>query len=382
MLKIVKMTVYLVLGGIVLLILIGLIWLKTSPEFGGSHQHADVERFKQSNQYKDGIFVNSTETVMDISFWESVKLAKEFFNTSNNRQPDFEIPVSKVDSLTIADKTSETQLIWFGHSAFLLQIEGKNILLDPMFGDVPAPHPWLGKNRYGALPIEVEQLPDIDAIILSHDHYDHLDYGSIQKLKDKTKQFFVPLGVGTHLRSWNIAASKIKELDWWDDTSFEGLDLIFAPARHFSGRGLTDRAKTLWGSWIIRSQADTLYFSGDSGYGPHFKEIGEKYGPFDFAMIECGQYNEKWNAIHMMPEESAQAGIDLSAKKIMPIHWGAFTLALHSWTDPVERIQAKAQELKLPLVLPKIGEIVRINDSIRDNEEWWVNNLKTISRFN
>jgi L-ascorbate metabolism protein UlaG (beta-lactamase superfamily) len=251
-------------------------------------------------------------------------------------------------------------------------MDGKNILIDPMFGPVPAPHPWLGRARFtDGLPLEIAQLPMIDAMLISHDHYDHLDYGSIRALNAKTKEFFVPLGVGAHLRSWGIEASRIHEMDWWDEADHGSLHFAFAPARHFSGRGLTDRFSTLWGSWVIHGKQDSIYFSGDSGYGPHFQEIGAKYGPFDFAMMECGQYNEKWPLIHMMPEETAQAAVDLGAKAMMPIHWGTFVLAMHSWTDPVERVTKRAEELGMPVITPRIGAVVSLDALATFRERWW-----------
>jgi L-ascorbate metabolism protein UlaG (beta-lactamase superfamily) len=252
-------------------------------------------------------------------------------------------------------------------------MDGKNILIDPMLGESPSPLPFLGSKRYSdELPIAIEKLPQIDAIIISHDHYDHLDYGSIKRLKAKTDQFFMPLGVGSHFESWGVDSSAIHELVWWDEINFEELELTFAPSRHFSGRGLTDRNSTLWGSWIIKGTNENIYFSGDGGYGPHFKEIGEKHGPFDFAMIECGQYNKNWEQIHMMPEQSAQAAIDVNAKVMMPIHWGAFSLALHSWIDPIERVSAEAKKLNIPLVAPEIGSPVVVSELPKDWGEWWV----------
>jgi L-ascorbate metabolism protein UlaG (beta-lactamase superfamily) len=161
-------------------------------------------------------------------------------------------------------------------------------------------------------------------------------------------------------------------MDWWDELQVDDLKLAFTPSRHFSGRGLNNRFSTLWGSWVIQGESDNIYFSGDGGYGPHFKEIGEKYGPFDFAMMECGQYNERWKEIHMMPEQTAQAGVDIQAKVIMPIHWAAFSLAMHSWTDPVERVLKKADELELPVLVPKIGSFIELDGKIQTRDKWWV----------
>jgi len=197
-----------------------------------------------------------------------------------------------------------------------------------------------------------------------------LDYESIEQLKAKTKQFLVPAGVGVHLKRWGIEDSQIHELYWWEEIELENLNFAFTPARHFSGRGLFNRFETLWGAWVIKSENQNIFFSGDGGYGDHFKQIGDKYGPFDLTMIECGQYNERWDEIHMMPEESVQACIDLQSEMAMPIHWGAFTLALHSWTDPVVRFSAKADELNLPYITPEIGEKVRIGLDF-PQKRWW-----------
>ena len=207
-------------------------------------------------------------------------------------------------------------------------------------------------------------------MLISHDHYDHLDYGSIQKLKSKVKMFYVPLGIKAHLTAWGVDENNIKEFDWWESTTLNGIEFVSTPARHFSGRGLTNRNSTLWSSWVLKSKNSSIFFSGDSGYGKHFKEIGKKYGPFDFAMMECGQYNEQWSQIHMSPEETIQATIDVQSKLMMPIHWGAFKLALHSWNDPIIRATKKAVDLNVNISTPKIGESIILNDKI-PTEKWW-----------
>lgn len=358
----------------VLFTLIAFIFIKTSPEFGGVPSEEQKIQYANSPNSTDGLFVNQIPTPMDMDFGSLVSIFWDFLNPDPNREPDKSIQVQKIDSLTIVNKNQElTRITWFGHSAFLLEIYGMNLLLDPMLGDVPAPHPLLGSSRYNEeSPISIEELPQIDAVLFSHDHYDHLDYGSILKLKEKVNTFYVPLGVGVHLEEWGIEKRRIRELDWWDEIQHDSLKLVFAPSRHFSGRGLSDRSKTLWGSWIIQSSNQNIYFSGDSGYGPHFKEIGEKYGPFDFAMMECGQYNERWRNIHLMPEETVTASLDLRAKLMMPIHWGAFTLALHNWTDPVERATKEAVKYDLPVTTPQIGEPIVLSDSTFPTSSWWL----------
>ena len=366
----------LTVGALLVLLLVGgLLFITISPEFGGRPTPDQKQQYRQSGHYTDGEFVNLVFTSMDMSLGTMLSVLGDYLRGTPDGKPSTPLPVEKIDSAAIANRAATvTQLTWFGHSAVLLEMDGKNILLDPMLGEVPAPHPWLGGNRFSAeLPITIEQLPAIDVVLISHDHYDHLDYGSIKKLKEKVKDFYVPLGVGAHLRAWGVDKAAVHELDWWEEMSHDHLQLVFTPSRHFSGRGLTDRNTTLWGSWVIQGRQDTLYFSGDGGYGPHFAEIGERYGPFDLAMMECGQYDERWAQIHMMPEETAQAAVDLRAQLMMPIHWGAFQLALHAWTDPAERVTVKAKELDLPVTTPKIGQAVVLRQTIYSSTTWWKN---------
>ena len=366
---------YIVLSLITLLIIIGVLFINLSPQFGGVASKQQQELFSKSKHYKDGKFLNNGGVKMEMSLKDSFKAMWILFKSNSKAEPNKNIAVQKIDSITIANYNSKTRFIWFGHSTFLLQIKGKNLLIDPMFSNVPAPNPLLGNKRFSnKLPIEIEKLPSIDAVLITHDHYDHLDYESIQKLKDKVNMFYTPLGIGIHLLKWGVEKERIIELDWWQEIKYDELTIRCTPAQHFSGRGISDREKTLWCSWIIQSDDENLFFSGDSGYASHFKEIGDQYGPFDFAFMECGQYNNLWPLVHMLPEETAQAGLDIKAKKMMPIHWGAFKLASHSWTDPVERISKKAKELNVDLVIPKIGEIIEIG--LNDSEEiypWWRN---------
>ena len=209
-------------------------------------------------------------------------------------------------------------------------------------------------------------------MILSHDHYDHLDYPTIKALNDKVDRFYIPLGVGAHLEEWGVQPDQITELNWWDEIEFQGLNLALTPTRHFSGRGFGDRFKTLWGSWVIIGSNKRMYFSGDSGYFPGFKEIGEKYGPFDLTFMECGAYNEGWSEIHMFPEETAQAHLDVKGKLLMPIQWGKFDLALHPWKESVNRLAEKAKAESIPLFTPQVGQMVSLSDS-SDLDSWWEN---------
>ena len=366
------MTLYIILSIVAMVAVVGFLFLKLSPELGGSHDKTDQARYRESGIYEEGEFQNLIETSMDMDAGGMAKTMWEFLAGGERRKPSEPLPMISRNSDEVVGYQGSARLMWYGHSAFLLQMEGKNILLDPMFGQVAAPHPWLGSDRFnGEMPISIDSLPSIDAIIISHDHYDHLDYGSIKDLIGKSKHFYVPLGVGAHFREWGVSEAQITEFNWWDESDIDGIKIAFTPSRHFSGRGLTDRNATLWGSWVIQSSEAKLYFSGDSGYGPHFKQIGEKFGPFDFALMECGQYNKRWEAIHMMPEQTAQAAQEVGADAMMPIHWGAFTLSLHQWDDPIKRVVPAAANLNIPIVIPQIGEFVSVIEPSTDYKGWW-----------
>lgn len=348
------------------------VFLYTSPQFGGATTKDEQKRFALTDHYKEGSFVNLGGVVMDMNLSTMLKATKAYFQPQPNTTPDNAIPVKTLDANEVAGYTGPTRMVWFGHSAFLLQMQGKNILIDPMLSQVPAPHPMLGAKRFSEiLPITAADLPAIDAVLFSHDHYDHLDYESVLALKDKVKRFYVPLGLSAHLVAWGVAKEQITELDWWDVVSLDDISFTCTPAQHFSGRGLSDKGKTLWSGWAIATEKENIFFSGDSGYGSHFKAIGERLGPFDFAMLECGQYNELWKEIHMMPEQTAQAGVDVKAKQIMPIHWGAFKLAMHPWTEPAERVIKKANALGIPIRMPQIGAPIYFQEPVTTPQNWW-----------
>ncbi len=371
------MIAYSIIGIISLLVAAYFLFTSYYPSFGAKFTTDSQKQYEVSEQFKNGKFENTEKIAEpdDMPFSQKMSLAYKFFTAKvKNSRPKEDLKVQKHDSTTISNYKGEARLIWYGHSSFLLQMEGKNILLDPMFGQVAAPHPLLGEKRFNSdFPLVADKLPEIDAVLFSHDHYDHLDYETIMDIKDKVKHFFVPLRVGAHLEAWGVPKENITELDWWQETTFEGLTFACTPSQHFSGRKMNTGQSTLWGSWVIQSANENIFFSGDSGYASHFKEIGEKYGPFDIALMECGQYNEMWSTIHMMPEETAQAGVDVQAKKIMPIHWGGFKLALHTWTDPIERVSIKAKSLNLDIVTPQIGEPIVIKDTINNSQQWWIN---------
>jgi L-ascorbate metabolism protein UlaG (beta-lactamase superfamily) len=252
-----------------------------------------------------------------------------------------------------------------------MRMAGKTLLIDPMFGPNAAPIAPFPVSRFSDNTLDlIDDLPEIDLLLLTHDHYDHLDLASIQKLKTKVKQYFVALGVARHLTAWGIPAAQITEFDWWDAHPLHDIQITFTPTRHFSGRGLTDRAKSLWGGWAFKTGTENIWFSGDGGYGDHFKAIGDKLGPFDFAFMECGQYSEYWPQIHMHPEESVQAGIDAKARVIMPVHWAGFSLAQHTWTEPVERFIAESTKNDASFLVPAKGQLVSLGE-VGETVYWW-----------
>ena len=369
MLKILKRLMIFILALIALLAIVVGLFVNLAPQFGQIPEDEDLKRIEKSIHYKEGVFDNLIETKMNIPLSKIPGLMAGFLFPGPEKSPNDSLP-AKFDYNHLGGRDSLSRITWYGHSAVMLEIDGKIILLDPMLGPAASPISFMTNRFNYKEAINIGDLPHIDAIIISHDHYDHLDYPSILELKNKTDHFFTGLGVGSHLKKWGVSSDKITELDWWENAEFKGLTFSAAPARHFSGRGITDRNKTQWASWAVKGLQQNIYFSGDGGYGPHFKEIGEKLGPFDFAMMECGQYNKMWEAIHMMPEQTVQAGIDVEAKVLMPIHWGAFDLSLHTWTDPVERFTKAAMIKNVAYVSPTIGQRVLVGDKI-ENVNWW-----------
>jgi L-ascorbate metabolism protein UlaG (beta-lactamase superfamily) len=259
-----------------------------------------------------------------------------------------------------------------GHSTILLQLQGVTVLFDPIFGKAASPFRFAGPQRFkAAQPIRLQDLPQVDVVCVSHDHYDHLDYYTVKRLKRTVRMFFVPLGVGAHLERWGVEPSRITELDWWEESAYNGLQFACTPSRHFSGRTLTDRFKTLWCSWAVTDGTTNIFFSGDTGYGPHFKKIGKKYGPFDLTLLECGQYDYRWPNIHMQPEQTAAAHADLHGKLLLPMHWGTFKLAFHAWSEPVERVLKAAYERGEQVTTPRIGETVVLSGAHYPTARWW-----------
>ena len=344
-------------------------FLNFSPQFGKNPSESQKEFYSTFDNYGDGEFKNIEETVMITGEMPR----GEFFKKKPGRKPVKDFSPDKINFNAFkSDDDYPIKFVWIGHSAFLFNIDGKLIMLDPMLGNYCAPVPIPSLKRYQKdIALSIDDIDSIDLVIFSHDHYDHLDYPTIKKIKNKVKNFFVPYGIGNHLKSWGVDEKVVSEFNWYDSKKIDNIDLVCLPSRHFSGRGPNNRNSTLWASWAIISEFGKIYFSGDGGYGNHFKDIGEKYGPFDLSLIDTGQYNSAWKHSHMFPEQAVIAAQDLGSKYYMPIHWGAFTLSTHHWTDPVEGAIFYAREYGQKVIAPRLGEVVILNNGYNEIFKWW-----------
>ncbi|WP_163291972.1 MBL fold metallo-hydrolase [Desulfovibrio sp. JC022] len=321
--------------------------------------------YEKSANYKNGTFTNETPVNMTVEGFTFAKAINFFFDLS--RTPDKKLPFHQLTKNSFSPDPAGLQVAWLGHSSMILDIDGVRLLIDPVFGNA-SPVPFT-VNRFQPSPIAREELPEVDAVVISHDHYDHLEMSTIKYLAPKIKLFIVPLGVGSHLRKWGCRPEQIVELNWDESIIIRDVEIIAAPSQHFSGRGLGDRFKTLWASFVFKGKDHSAYYSGDGGYDGRFKEIGEKYGPFDLTMIESGAYDKGWKDVHMMPDESVQAHIDLGGKYMIPVHWGAYDLAFHKWDEPIRRVSALAAEQGINLLTPQMGEICMPGKST--HSAWW-----------
>jgi L-ascorbate metabolism protein UlaG (beta-lactamase superfamily) len=337
-------------------------------QLGGKINSDELKKFEFSPNWKKGVFQNLEPTQMNIGFRNVPRLLYKQLFDKKGRNPLNKLPILPLNEQTLDD--SKIQYVWFGHSALLLNLKGYKVLIDPMLGNNVSPIAPFKTERFTDLTLEIiDQLPEVDLLLLSHDHYDHLDLDSIVKLQSKVKKIFSALGVARHLIHWGITKDKIHEFDWWDTANIESIKIHFTPSRHFSGRGLSDRFKSLWGGWVIEMEGKKIYFSGDGGYGDHFKEIGERLGPFDLGFMECGQYNEMWHQIHMYPEETVQSAIDAKVNISCIVHWSGFSLSLHPWKEPAQRFTKEAERLQLQYTHPILG---KINDlETQEKNEWW-----------
>lgn len=362
-LKVLKIIIIVIL----VIILIVYLFLHLWPSIGGRTNKSDWKLYEsRATNFENGRFKNKH----DVEFMTEGENTD--FVSSKDKTPE-EIIESVSPSLIENLQDTDLTITWLGHSSLLIQMSKLNILIDPVFSDYTSPVKYFGPKRFSTLPIELKNLPKIDAVLITHDHYDHLDYETIKYLSDKVDKFIVPLGVEKHLIRWKVSKEKIESLAWWEETKINDLLIGCTPAQHFSGRGLFNRNETLWASYILKNDTYQIFESGDTGYNTHFNKIFEKYGAFDLALLENGQYDAAWSNIHMKPEQSVQAGIDLHASLLMPIHWGTFSISRHGWDDSPERFTSYAEKQNVETLTPKIGQTINYEDYTNYKEKWWQN---------
>jgi len=337
--------------------------------FGALPSGDRLKKISQSPNYRDGQFQNLNPTPALTEGASFFGIFREFFFDRNKqKQPPGPLPSMKTDLLHL--DPAHNILVWFGHSSYFMQVDQKTILVDPVFSGNASPLSGTTKSFKGSDIYTVPDLPVIDYLFITHDHWDHLDYKTLLQLKPKVNKIITGLGTAAHLASWGYDENMIIEMDWNESVKPDpGFIVTAMPARHFSGRGFS-RNKTLWMSFIFAGPGKKIYIGGDSGYDSHFKEIGKQFGPFDLAILEDGQYDKNWKYIHMMPEETVQAAMDLGAQKLLPVHWAKFSLSVHAWNDPIIRVQNEAALKKQKLIHPMIGESVNLDqDQVFRN--WW-----------
>lgn len=358
-----------ILLSIIVLLIVAVYAFMQHPQFGKPATGERLERIKRSPNYKNNQFQNLSDTPQLTEGATYYSVMKRFFFTRNKRsKPPGCLPVKKFDLLKI--DSNENILVWFGHSSYFMQINGKKFLVDPVLSGSASPVSFTTKSFTGTDAYSVDELPHIYHLLITHDHYDHLDHKTVSSLKEKVDTVITGLGVGAHLEHWGYENSRIIEKDWNEAIELDkGFTVHTAPARHFSGRSFK-RNSTLWSSFILTTPAMRIYIGGDSGYDDHFKTIGEQFGPFDLVILENGQYDKHWKHIHMMPEEVVQAAIDLKARRLMPVHWSKFALSLHDWDDSIIRVVKEAKSRNMPLLHPLIGEKV-VLDKLAEPVEWW-----------
>ncbi|MBI3395132.1 MAG: MBL fold metallo-hydrolase [Spirochaetia bacterium] len=338
--------------------------------FGGTPRGPITEKMRASAMYHDGEFANQpfVPTLVPGTFWSMTR--RQLFG-SEQRVPELPIqPVFPEPSRFSNPPSVGLRAVWFGHASVMVEIDGVRFFTDPILSERASPLDHLGPVRFFAPPIALKDLPKIDAVVISHDHYDHLDMKTVRFLAETGTVFFVPLGVGSHLEAWRVPAKQIVELDWWESGNVRGVQFVCTPAVHYSGRGLFNRNSTLWSSWSVIGPKHRFFHSGDTGFSGHFAEIGKKLGPFDLTSVKIGAYDVTWEGIHMNPEDAVASHAAVRGKRMLPVHWGTFNLAIHDWDEPIRRAQAKAAEMKIDLVTPKPGEIVDA-DAPFASSDWW-----------
>ncbi|MCF2530214.1 MBL fold metallo-hydrolase [Yinghuangia soli] len=336
-------------------------------ELGGTASGERLERMLRSPQYRDGTFHNSVPASL-VEPGSAPGIAAQMMRDRASRQPAGEIPlVARPATPRSAEGVSA---IWYGHATTLVEIEGHRVLFDPVWSDRVSPSQLVGPRRLHPLPVPLTMLPEVDAVVISHDHYDHLDRATILALTaGQSAPFLVPLGIGAHLERWQVPADRIIELDWDEDAVVGGLRFTATAARHFSGRTLR-RNDTLWGSWVVAGQRRKVFYAGDSGYFDGYVRIGAAHGPFDLTLMPIGAYSANWPDIHMNPEEAVAAHLDLGGNVMLPVHWATFNLAPHAWSEPVQRLGREAEATGTRLVVPRPGDRIDVDDAAKP-DAWW-----------
>jgi L-ascorbate metabolism protein UlaG (beta-lactamase superfamily) len=347
------------------------LFINAAP-FGNLPKADSLEKIKKSVNFKDGQFQNLSPTPQITGNKNMFQMLWEFqFHKSKRVRPKDTIPSLKTDLFAL--DRNEDILIWFGHSSLFIQLKGIRFLIDPVFDKPASPVSFYNRPFKGADQYKIEDIPEIDYLIISHDHWDHLDYKIALQLQDRLKKVICGLGVGAHFERWGYNKDKIIELDWYEENNLEeGFKIYCLPARHFSGRGLK-RNTSLWASFLVETKDFKFYIGGDSGYDDFYKEIGEKFGGIDLAALDSGQYDKNWKYIHMMPEEAAQAAKDLKAKSFMPVHAAKYALSVHAWDDPFIRISKAMENSDIKLLTPIIGEKVQLQNKNQKFQNWWEN---------
>ena len=342
------------------------------PQFGGRLSGERLTRAQANPHFHDGVFANPLPPA-GYTFADTRELLQGQLFGKEVREPPAPIPVVKVDPLALSAPPSANGLrtFWIGHATVYVEIDGIRLLVDPIFSEYASPFN-IGPKRLHPTPITIDELPPIDAVLITHDHYDHLDMASVQQLARKGAMLFVPLGIGAHLEVWGIPKAQIHEFEWWQSQPLRGVSIVSTPSRHYSGRRLADQNATLWTSWSVIGPHHRVYFSGDTGYSDHFRTIGDRLGPFDLAFIKIGAYGptQPWIDIHMSAEDAVRASLDVRARRMFPVHWGTFNLAFHDWDEPIKRASAAAKKSKVDLLTPKVGDVIDADKPFA-SEAWW-----------
>ena len=326
-----------------------------------------LARMQASPQFRQGRFFNTYNP--ETPNQGPMPTLMQFMMGGEGRKPKGRLPVLDPRHNWTKAPASGLRVTWLGHSSTLVEIDGHRILTDPVWGSRVSPIPGIGPKRFQPPPVKLADLPKLDAVLLSHDHYDHLDYPSVRALAKMGARFVTSLGVGLHLEAWGIPPEHIVELDWWEKTKVGGLEITAAPAHHFSGRALHDRNATLWSSFVLCGDRHAVYFSGDQGLSSAFLDVGARLGPFDLAMIEVGAFHPAWGTVHLGPDNALTAWKYLGSGKLLPIHWGMFSLAMHPWEEPAEVLLSKASD---GLMMPKLGESIEPAQA-GPAQAWWRN---------